>query len=92
MHSQIRELVVPLSRQWEAILELAKSSFLAEGNDERSAFLLSAVVLGDDDTYEDIVSLNPQFNEYRRFLEAKNAHLDNLALRYVTNETAESNG
>ena len=73
----------------EAILELAKSTFLAGGNDERSAFALAAVTLREDDTYETSVHLPTQFNGYRRFLEAKNARLDNLALRYVTNETAD---
>lgn len=89
VHAQIRELVAPLIREWEAILELAKSTFLAGGNDERSAFALAAVTLREDDTYETSVHLPTQFNGYRRFLEAKNARLDNLALRYVTNETAD---
>jgi hypothetical protein len=89
VHAQIRELVAPPILEWEAILELAKSIFLAGGNDKRSAFALAAVTLRENDTYETSVSLPTQFNEYRRFLEAKNAGLDNLALRYVTNETAD---
>lgn len=89
VHAQIRELIAPLILQWEAILVLAKSTFLAGGNDERSAFFLAAVSLREDDTYDTSVGLPTQFNEYRRFLEAKNARLDDLALRYVTNETAD---
>jgi hypothetical protein len=89
VHAQIRELVALPIQKWEATLKLAKSTFLAGGNDERSTFFLAAVTLREDATYETSVHLPPQFNEYRRFLEAKNARLDNLALRYVTNETAD---
>jgi len=89
VHAQIRELVAPRILEWEAILKLAKSTFLAGGNDERSAFALAAVTLREDDSYETSVHLPTQFNEHRRFLEAKNGRLDNLALRYVTNETAD---
>jgi len=88
VHAQIRELVAPRILEWEAILKLAKSTFLAGGNDERSAFFLAAATLTEDDTCGTSVSLPTQFNEYRRFLESKNARLNNLAVRYVTNETA----
>jgi len=89
VHAQIRELVAPRILEWEGILKLAKSTFLAGGNDERSAFALAAVQLREDDSYETSVHLPTQFNEHRQFLEAKNGRLDNLALRYVTGETAD---
>ena len=69
---------------------LAKTTFLSGGNDERSAFLLAAVVLRDDDTHEASISLAAKFNDYRRFLEAKNGRLDSLSMRYVTNETDDA--
>ena len=89
VHAQMRELVAQSIRTWEATLELANKTFLAGGNDERSAFLLSAVALRDDGTEEASVHVTAPFNEYRRFLEAKNAGLDNLSLRYVTSETSD---
>jgi hypothetical protein len=90
VHAQIRELVSPSIQLWEATLDLAKKTFLHGGNDERSAFLLEAVALRDDGTEDGSVHVTNRFNEYRRFLEAKNYGLNNLALRYVTNETADS--
>lgn len=90
VHVQIRDVVAPLIREWEATLELAKTTFLSGGNDERSAFLLAAVVLRDDDTHEASISLAAKFNDYRRFLEAKNGRLDSLSMRYVTNETDDA--
>lgn len=89
VHAQIRELVAQPIRMWEATLELAKSTFLAGGNDERSTFFLAAVTLADDDTYEMSISVPTKLSDYRRFLETKNDRLDNLALRYVTSETAD---
>ena len=89
VHAQIRGLLASRILEWEATLELAKSTFLAAGNDVRSAFALAAVTLRDDNTYETAVHLPMQFNGYRRFLESKNARLDNLAQRYVTNETSD---
>jgi hypothetical protein len=90
VHAQVRELTSPHILEWEATLDLAKSTFLSGGNDVRSAFLLAASTLREDGTFETSVSLSDKFNEYRRFLEAKNGRLDSLSLRYVTSETDDA--
>jgi len=90
VHAQVRELVAPRILEWETVLERAKSTFLLGGNDERSAFLLAASKLREDGTCETSTSLSDKFNEYRRFLEAKNGRLDSLSLRYVTSEADDA--
>lgn len=89
VHAQIRDALAPLISEWEATLELAKSTYIATCQGETSAFALAAVTVGDDDAYVTCVQVFTEFNDYRRFLEAKNAALDGLALRFVTNEAAD---
>lgn len=89
VHAQIRERLAAPIRAWEATLELAKSTYLASCGEEGSTFALAAVTFGEDGEQESCVEVFSEFNEYRRFLEAKNAALDTLALRYVTNEATD---
>jgi hypothetical protein len=86
VHAQIRERLAARTASWENVLLAARAKYEQSCPGPRTTVGLAAVMTTDDGEHETTLHMVTEFNDYRRYLEAKNQGVDGLTRRYVTNE------
>ncbi|HJW75798.1 MAG TPA: hypothetical protein VJ787_09045 [Thermoleophilia bacterium] len=89
IHSVARGVTSPRIAEWEPVLHAAIERYRVGCPKEGMTLGLAAVQRADDGNPVRSVPVVEHFNDYRRFLEAKNGEMDGFAARYVTSEVSD---